>query len=468
LCLVTSYVPFVEPLPDHVIPRRVVIIGGGFAGLLAARRLRRCPLQITLVDRSANHVFQPLLFQCATGGLNVGQIAPPLRGIFRGQDNVRVLLAEVVGFDLPGRTVHASAPDGCLLDLGYDHLIVAAGTETSYFGHDELAVHAPGLKSINDAQEVRRRIFGAFESAELARDPEERASWLTFVVVGAGPTGVEMAGQIRELAARTLRDEFHAIDPSRCRVILADGAPEPLGAFGHHLAGRAARTLRHLGVELRMDTLARAIDATGVELQSSDGTVARIGSRTVIWAAGVHASPLAAMLVKAAGAGADRQGRVLVEPDCTLPGHPEVFCVGDMMNLRDLPGVAEVAMQSGLHAANMIRRSLLTLPSNRPFRYLDLGSAAYLARGHGLVEFHGLKLSGFSGWMTWLAVHITFLTGFTNRAAALLTWLFALGGRRRSQRTLELKDIQTRPQGRLSTQAPHSGPAEGTSYRNGP
>ena len=356
----TSYLDFVEPLPDHVVPRRVVIIGGGFAGLLAARRLRRCPLQITLVDRSANHVFQPLLFQCATGGLNVGQIAPPLRGIFRGQDNVRVLLAEVIGFDLPRRTVQARAPDGSVLDLVYDHLIVAAGTETSYFGHDELAVHAPGLKSINDAQEIRRRIFGAFETAELARDPEERASWLTFVVVGAGPTGVELAGQIRELATRTLRDEFKAIDPSSCRVILADGAPEPLVAFGHHLAGRAVRTLRHLGVELRMDTLARSIDATGVELQSSDGGVSRIGTRTVIWAAGVHASPLASMLVEAAGAGADRQGRVLVEPDCTLPGHPEVFCVGDMMNLRDLPGVAEVAMQSGLHAANMIRRSLLS------------------------------------------------------------------------------------------------------------
>jgi NADH dehydrogenase len=443
-----------EPLPDHVIPRRVVIIGGGFAGLLAARRLRRCPLEITLIDRSANHVFQPLLFQCATGGLNVGQIAPPLRGIFRGQDNVRVLLAAVTGFDLPGHKVHARAPDGTVFDLGYDYLIVAAGNETSYFGHEELRVYAPGLKTINDAQEVRRRIFGAFENAELARDSEDRRSWLTFVVVGAGPTGVEMAGQIRELATRTLRDEFTSIDPTTCRVILADGADEPLAAFGHHLAGRAVRTLRHLGVELRMRTLARSIDATGVDLQGPDGLVSHVDCRTVIWAAGVHASPLAGMLVEAAGAKADRQGRILVEPDCTLPGHPEIYCVGDMMNYRDLPGVAEVAMQSGLHSANMIRRSLLDLPSNRRFRYLDLGSAAYLARGHGLVEFHGLKLSGFSGWVTWLAVHITFLTGFTNRGAALLTWLFALGGRRRSQRTLELRDIQNDIQS--GPEAPHT------------
>lgn len=422
-------------------PHRVLVVGGGFAGLSAVRRLKRAPVRVTLVDRSANHLFQPLLYQYATGILNEGQIAPPLRQVLAHQRNVQVLMAEVTGFDLDRQVVRAREPDGATGELEYDSLIVAAGAQTSYFGHDELADQACGMKSIDEAVKIRHRVFGAFEAAELITDQEQRRSWLTFAVVGGGPTGVELAGQLRELATRTLRDEFRSIDPTHSRVLLFDGGKEPLATFGDRLSSRAVRTLRHLGVELRMHSMVTDVDREGLTVRAADGSTERVEARTVIWAAGVEASPLGRMLAGASGAETDRQGRVKVLRDCTLPGHPEVFCVGDMINLGDLPGVAEVAMQTGMHAARTIRRRLEGRAADRPFRYIDLGSMAYLSRGQALVDFRGLKLSGFLGWLMWLLVHITMLTGFRNRFMALLTWVDAFAGRNRSQRALALQDI---------------------------
>ncbi|HXM58715.1 MAG TPA: NAD(P)/FAD-dependent oxidoreductase [Candidatus Dormibacteraeota bacterium] len=409
---------------------RVVVVGGGFGGLFAARRLGRAGVDVTLVDRSANHVFQPMLYQCATGVVPIVTIAPPLRAIFRRHSTVRVLLADVVGFDLDGRTVRARSPAGADLSLPYDSLIVAAGVHTSYFGRDEFAQHAPGLKTIEDAVRVGGRIFGAFEAAEACDDPDERRGWLTFAVVGAGPTGVELAGQIRQAATHTLRREYRRIDPSTARVLLFDGGAKPLATFGSHLSERAARTLASMGVELHMGCLATAVDGRGLDVRSSDGSVTRHEARTILWTAGVAASPLGRVLAEAAGASTDRAGRVEVLPDCTVPGRPEVFVIGDLMSLDHLPGVAEVAMQSGLHAARTIRRRLAGRPT-KPFHYVDMGSMAYVGRRHAVVEFRGLRLSGFLGWLMWLAVHLTFLTGFMNRVGAMLNWSAALTGARR-------------------------------------
>jgi NADH dehydrogenase len=303
---------------------------------------------------------------------------------------------------------------------------------TSYFGHDELARYAPGMKTVDDAVAVGRRIFGAFEMAAETEDPDERRAWLTFAIVGAGPTGVELSGQIREAAMHTLRREFRAIDPTQCRVLLLDGGKEPLATFGDRLSGRAAQTLESMGVELRMGSLVTGVDAAGLDVRSASGEVSRIEARTVVWAAGVAASPLGRMLAEGADAETDRAGRVKVLPDCTLPNHPEVFVVGDMMTLDRLPGVAEVAMQSGLHAARTIKRRLEGRPT-KPFHYVDMGSMAYVGRGRAVVEFKGLKLSGFFGWLGWLFVHMVFLTGFMNRFAALGNWAVALAGSRRSR-----------------------------------
>jgi NADH dehydrogenase len=418
---------------------RAVVVGGGFGGLFAVRRLRRAAVDITLVDRSANHVFQPMLYQCATGIVPEATIAPPLRAIFRRHRNVSVLLAEVTGFDLDGRTVLARSPDGGELALPYDSLIVAAGMQTSYFGHDEFAAHAPGLKTIDDARTVGQRVFGAFEVAEACSDPDERRAWLTFAIVGAGPSGVELAGQIRQAARQTLRREYRHIDPTDCRVLLFDGGREPLAMFDEHLSGRAARTLESMGVELRMGSMVTGLDGRGLEVRSGEGTVTRYDARTIVWTAGVSASPLGRMLAAATGASTDRAGRVAVLPDCTLPGRPEVFVIGDLMNLDGLPGVAEVALQSGMHAARTIRRRLAGRETGS-FRYIDLGSMAMVGNRRAVVDFRGLQMSGFFGWVVWLAVHLTFLTGFSNRLAALLSWSLALTGSRRGRifRTTDL------------------------------
>jgi NADH dehydrogenase len=423
----------VDSAEDRAVRRhRVVIVGGGFGGLPAARLLGGKPVDVTLVDRRNHHLFQPLLYQTATGMLAPGQIAPAIRHVLRREKNVRVQLVEVVGFDLDRRVVQATLAGHVPIEYLYDSLIVATGATQSYFGHDEFALFAPGMKTLDDAFELRRRIFGAFEVAEMITDPADKAHWLTVVVVGAGPTGVELAGQIRELAARSLRREFETFDPSSVRVVLVDGGDEPLATFGDQLSGKATKALEHLGVELRMGTKVVGVDAGGVDVEGPDGT-ARIDARTVIWAAGVQASPLAGLLADASGASVDRAGRIKVLPDLTLPGHPEVFVVGDMMALDDLPGMAEVAMQGGLHAANSVLRRLNSKPTS-PFRYRDLGSAAAIGRFRAIVSVKGIHLSGFPGWVVWMFVHLAFLTGFANRFSTILKWLRSMIGRGRAER----------------------------------
>jgi NADH dehydrogenase len=318
---------------------RVVIVGGGFGGLFATKALAMAPVDVTLVDRHNYHLFQPLLYQVSTGILSEGEIGPALREVTRNTRNCRVELAEVTGFDLDKRVVAALDPIGRPMEIPYDSLIVAAGGRTSYFGNDQFERFAPGMKTIDDALELRRRIFGAFELAEVEADPEEKRRWLTFVVVGAGPTGCELAGQIRELAERSLGHNFRTIDPSTAKVILIDGGDKPLASFGENLSGKGRKELEQMGVELRMGLLATDVDFDGIDVKTPDGTD-RIHAHTVIWAAGVAASPLAKQLADASGAAADRAGRVAVLPDCTVPGHPEVFAIGDMMSLDDLPGVA--------------------------------------------------------------------------------------------------------------------------------
>jgi NADH dehydrogenase len=423
-------------------PHRVVIVGGGFGGLFAARRLRRGPVRVTLVDRHNHHLFQPLLYQVATGILSEGEIAPPIRNVLRRQRNVEVELALVMGFDLEARTVTATRVDGGLIELPYDSLIVAAGAGGSYFGHDEFSRWAPGMKTINDALELRGRIFGAFEMAELEQDPDERRAWLTFVVIGGGPTGVEIAGQIAELSRRVLKNDFREIDSRDARILLFDGGEAVLATFGDRLSGKAARGLERLGIELHMSSIVTDVDRDGVVVKSRDEE-RRIGTRTKVWAAGVEASPLARMLGEATGAEVDRAGQVSVLPDCTLPGHPEVFAIGDMMSLDELPGVAEVAMQQGLHASSTILHRLRGEEA-RPFRYRDLGSMATISRFRAVVSFKGIRLSGFLGWMAWLFVHLAFLTGFKNRLATIPRWAAAFIGNGRPQRTITMQQVIAR------------------------
>jgi NADH:ubiquinone reductase (H+-translocating) len=413
---------------------RVVVVGGGFGGLPAIRLLGHEPVDVTLVDRRNHHLFQPLLYQVATGMLSPGQIAPPIRHVVRRLRNVKVVLAEVTGFDLEARIVNASTPgDLHELELPYDSLIVAAGVTQSYFGHDEFARYAPGMKTIDDAMELRRRIFGAFEMAETASEGVERERWLTVVIVGAGPTGVELAGQVRELATRSLRREFRNIDPASVRVLLLDGGNEPLATFGNRLSRAATKELARLGVELRMGARVVGVDVAGVDVVGTDGGTSRVDAYTTIWAAGVQASPLAAMLAEATGASVDRAGRIAVEDDLTIPGHPEVFAVGDMAALHDLPGVAEVAMQGGLHAANTISRRLHG-KATMPFKYRDLGSVATIGRFRAVASVRKLRLSGFPGWVVWFFVHLAFLTGFGNRLTTMMRWLRSMIGRGRAER----------------------------------
>ena len=423
---------------DATPPHRVVIVGGGFGGLPATRLLARSDrFAITLIDRRNHHLFQPLLYQVATGILSPGAISPVLRHKLRKHDNVRVFISAVTGFDLERRVVHVETLPGETNQYPYDSLIVAAGAGQSYFGHDEYALIAPGMKTIDDAMELRRRVYGALELAELLRDPALRPFFMTFVVVGAGPTGVELAGQIRELAARSLKGEFRNIDSGRVRVVLVDGGKEPLANFSGNLSERAARDLQKMGVELQMGVRVVGVDPFGVDTETSDGSKGRYECATVIWAAGVQASPLAAQLAEATGAETDRSGRIAVLPDLSLPGHPEVFAIGDMAAINGLPGVCEVAMQGGLHAANTIKRRLEGKESV-PFKYRDLGSAAAIGRFKAIVSVKGIRLSGFPGWVVWMFVHLAFLNGFGNRLTAILHWARAMVGRARPERVFSV------------------------------
>ncbi|HKS47823.1 MAG TPA: NAD(P)/FAD-dependent oxidoreductase [Amycolatopsis sp.] len=430
-------------MEDHITPRRVVIVGGGFAGLFAVRSLRNHPVAITLVDRAGHHLFQPLLYQCATGILSEGQIAVPLRDIFKRQRNVRCVLAEVTGFDPSQHRVLARRPGGERIEFGYDDLIVATGVGQSYFGHDEFARWAPGMKTVADALAIRRRVFGAFELAETATTVAGRRRWLTFALVGAGPTGVELAGQLRELAAKTLEAEFRTVRSEDARVLLFDGGDAPLASFGPKLSARAARSLEHLGVELHMGARVTEVDQDGLVAVDASGEETRHDVGTVLWTAGVQAPPVAAALASATGAKCDRAGRILVAPDLTVPGHPNICVVGDLMSLDRLPGVAEVAMQSGLYAARRIKRRLTGHPLRKPFRYHDLGSAAYISRGRAVISVGPLRFGGFPGWVAWLFVHIAFLTGFRNRVGAILTWFLAFTRDIRRERIFTMRQIET-------------------------
>lgn len=403
------------PIPS---PRpQLVVIGGGFAGLWCTRALADAVLDITLVDRANHHLFQPLLYQVATAGLSAGDIAAPLRHILARQRNVTVRLGEVTGIDLGQRRV--ALADGA--ELGYDFLLVASGATHAYFGHDEWAAHAPGLKTLDDALELRRRILLAFERAENAASELEREAWLTFAVVGGGPTGVELSGTLAEIARHTLKNEFRRIDPARARVQLIEAGPRLLASFPPTLSERAAAQLRGLGVELLVGLPVQAIDAEGYV---RDGQ--RVPARTVLWAAGVAASPLGRLL----GAPLDRAGRVQVQPDLSLPGHPEVFVAGDLAaalqaNGAPVPGVAPAAKQMGAHVAHNLRARLAGASGSLPFSYQDYGNLATIGRMAAVVDLRGWKFSGLLAWWFWLAAHVFFLIGFRNRLTVLINWAWA-------------------------------------------
>jgi NADH dehydrogenase len=398
-------------------PQRLVIIGGGFAGLWCTRALARAPVEITLVDRANHHLFQPLLYQVATAGLSAGDIAAPLRQILRGQRNASVRMGEVTAIDLPQREV--ALADGTR--IGYDVLLVASGATHAYFGHDEWAPHAPGLKTLDDALEMRRRMLLAFERAETAASEAERDAWLTFAIVGGGPTGVELAGTLAEIARHTLKGEFRRIDPARARVQLIEAGPRVLASFPPELSERAAAQLRGLGVELLTGSPVQAIDVEGYVRGD-----ARVAAKTVLWAAGVAASPLGRLL----GAPLDRAGRVQVAPDLTVPGHPEVFVAGDLAALmqadgKPVPGVAPAAKQMGAFVARVILDRLAGRAASPPFAYQDYGNLATIGRMAAVVDLRGFKFSGLLAWWFWLAAHVFFLIGFRNRLIVLTNWAWA-------------------------------------------
>jgi NADH:ubiquinone reductase (H+-translocating) len=423
---------------------RVVIIGSGFGGLWTAEALAKAPVAVTMISMTSHHLFQPLLYQVATGVLSEGEVAPATREVLKKQPNATVLLGRVTDLDLSARTVTSVSPLGTTV-TPYDSLVVAAGAGQSYFGNDHFSEFAPGMKSIDDALELRGRIFGSFELAELCSDPKDVEEWLTFVVVGAGPTGVEMAGQIAELAHRTLRRDFRRIDTTKARVILLDAAPAVLGAFGEKLSTAATEQLRKIGVEVQLNVKVVGVDNNGVDVVDPDGTQRRIPSRCKVWAAGVSASPLGKQLADQSGGEIDRAGRVKVNDDLTLPGHPEVFVVGDMIALKNLPGVAQVAMQGGKHVAGQIKRRLKGEPTGQPFKYFDKGSMATISRFHAVASIgEKVRFAGFIAWLMWLVVHVMYLVGFKNRFTTMVHWAVSFLFRGRSQRTTTRQQIVAR------------------------
>ena len=400
---------------------RIVIVGGGFGGLYTARRLRSVPVDVTLLDRRNFHLFQPLLYQVATGALSPANIAAPLRAILKRSRNVRVLLADVTAFDVARRRVAATSGE-----FPYDTLVVAAGVRHQYFGHDEWESEAPGLKTLEDAVEMRRRILLAFERAETETDLAERRALLTFVIVGAGPTGAELAGALGEIARHTLRREFRSIDPAEARILLVEGGARVLTAYPPELSAKAERSLASLGVETLLNASVTAVQGGRVTI-SRAGATDTIEARTVLWAAGVAASPLAAALAAATGATTDRAGRIGVGKDLTLPGHPEIYVIGDMAALADekgrpLPGVAPVAMQQGRYVARAIAGRLAGRPIAEPFRYRDKGSMATIGRGRAIADLGFLRLSGYPAWLAWLFIHLMYLVQFGNRVLILVQW----------------------------------------------
>ncbi|HRW18187.1 MAG TPA: NAD(P)/FAD-dependent oxidoreductase [Dermatophilaceae bacterium] len=440
--------PSLAPAPAG--RHRVLVIGSGFGGLFATQALRREPVEVTLVSRTTAHLFQPLLYQVATGILSPGEIAPATREILKRQRNATVVLGEVTDIDLHSRVVTASSMAGDL-ELTYDSLVVAAGAGQSYFGNDHFARYAPGMKDIDDALELRGRILGAFEVAEAAAvaggpgaAPDELGRLLTFVVVGAGPTGVEMAGQIAELAHRTLARDFRHIDPRTARIVLLDAAPQVLPSFGDRLGDKARRELERVGVEVVLGAKVVDLDGRAVTYEDADGHRIALPSACVVWAAGVSASPLGEVLARQSGAELDRAGRVLVEPDLTLPGHPEVFVVGDLMALDRLPGVAQVAIQGARFAARQIGNRLACRPTEPRFGYHDKGSMATISRFSAVASIGRLRLTGFPAWLLWLAIHLVYIIGFKHRVTTLLHWAVSFLGRGRAERVITEQQVLAR------------------------
>ena len=401
-------------------PHHVVIIGGGFGGLYAAKSLKRAPVQVTLIDRRNFHLFQPLLYQVATGGLSPANIAAPLRAILKRQENVRVLLGEAIDIDVSNRRVVLS--DG---EVSYNTLIVAVGVRHHYFGRNDWEELAPGLKTIEDATEMRRRVLLAFEAAEREGDPGELQAWLTFVVVGGGPTGVELAGTLGEIARHTLKHDFRAINPADARIVLVEGMDRVLPPYPPTLSTKAEAGLGRLGVTVRTRAMVTDIDADAVTIRCGERSE-RIPTRTVLWAAGVQASALGGILASATGAAVDRVGRVMVEPDLSVAAHPEIFVIGDLAHFSHqtgtpLPGVAPVAMQQGRYVATLIMRRLRgeTMP---PFRYRDYGSMATIGRAEAVADLGWVRFSGFLAWLAWLFIHLIHLVQFQNRLLVLIQW----------------------------------------------
>lgn len=413
---------------------RVVIIGGGFGGLYAAKSLRRSDVDLTVVDRRNFHLFQPLLYQVATGGLSPGEISSPLRAVLRRQKNARVLLAEVTDVDLENRRV--ILVDG---EVPYDSLIVATGATHDYFGNPQWEVDAPGLKTVEDALEIRKRIYVAFEAAEREPDPEKKAAWLTFVVVGGGPTGVELAGAIGEIAHYTLKHDFRTIDPGLARIILVEGMDRVLGTYDRSLSEKAKRSLERLGVEVRLNAFVTNVVSDGVTV-TRDHTGTFVPARTILWGAGVKASPLGRILAEETGAETDKAGRVKVAPDLTIPGHDNIFVIGDLASFghqgdQPLPGVAPVAMSMGRYVANRIDDRLRGKKS-KPFRYFEKGSLATIGRSAAIAQFGRIKISGWFAWVTWLFVHLMYLVEFDNRLLVLMQWAWNYITRNRGARLI--------------------------------
>jgi NADH:ubiquinone reductase (H+-translocating) len=404
---------------------RVVVVGGGFGGLNVTRELAGADVDITVVDRTNHHLFQPLLYQVGAGILSPGLIAPALRGILKDQENARTLLAEVRDVDLDDRVVHATTPEGRALDLPYDTLVVAAGASHSYFGRDEFAEYAPGMKTVEDARYLRDSILGKFEMAEMAADPVERAEWLTFVVVGAGPTGVETVGQIAELAHTVLPRDYRSINTREARIVLLEGAPSVLPPFHKKLQQYAHRQLEKMGVEVHVNSLATAMDHESITFKSPEGEQT-IRGRTRIWAAGVAASPLGKLLATKTGLETDRAGRLPVNPDCSVDGHPEVFAIGDMVSLNKLPGVAQPALQEGRYVGKVIKARLAGEPAPGPFKYFDKGSMATIGYRSAVADAFGVRVTGVLAYLMWAFVHVWYLIGWGNRIGTIYQWLRGL------------------------------------------
>jgi len=425
-------------------PQQVVIVGGGFGGLFAARALKRTSVQVTLVDRRNFHLFQPLLYQIATGGLSPANIAAPLRCLLKHQRNTEVHLGEVVDIDVANHQVILTG-DGA---ISYDTLVVAAGATPHYFGHDEWQEAAPPLKSIADAEEIRRRVLLAFEAAELATDPESRRTCLTFVVVGGGATGVELTGCLSELAQHTLKRDFRHIDPGSARIMLVEGGDRLLPSYPRKLSAKAAAALTRLGVEVRIRAKVTGVETEAVTIRDEDRTE-HVGTRTILWAAGVQASPLGRLLAEKTGADVDKEGRLVVQPDLTVAGHPDLFVIGDLAHFeqqdsKPLPGVAAVAMQQGRYVAKLINRRLRgrSLP---PFNYKDRGSMAVIGRNAAVADLGWLRVSGFPAWLLWIFIHLLYLAQFQNRLLVLAQWMWSYITRNRSALLISERNTDVSP-----------------------